>query len=168
MRRGIVTVAAALVLAMLVALTGCGTKEGPPTSGGASPTATARPSPSASPDAMQRAVHADALQMEADIERVYAGGDAAAVNPYLAVGATHAFDRLVARGPAALDAVASEIEAMPHDRLYAYVLAIAGEQIQNEARNVSGASIPPKTWKSGKEWAAQYRSGMKGPGSPLQ
>jgi hypothetical protein len=119
---------------------------------------------------MQRAVHADAVQMKADIEDVLAskGDDPAGADPYLHAPDSHAFNRLVARGPAALDAIATEIEVMPNDDLYAYVLAIAGEQIQNEARDISGASIPPKTWESGREWAAQYRSGVKGPGSPLQ
>ncbi len=149
MFRGVSTVGAALVLAMLVALAGCGTKEGSPTSGASTPASTSGLSPSPSANAMQRAVHADALQMKADIEAASARGVAVPSNPYEAVGFTHTFDRLVARGPAALDAIATEIETMPNDDLYAYMLAIAAEQIPGGG-----------DWeiKSGKEWAAQYRS----------
>ena len=83
----------------------------------------------------------------------------ASSNPYdyaTAVSLRPACRRLVARSPAALDAIAREIEARP-DGLDAYVLAIVGETIQADAQQ----SVGPKTWETGWGWASRYRSWAK-------
>ena len=110
---------------------------------------------------MRAAVRADITQIMSDIGEASAQDPAIAAssNPYDYVGISPAFDRLVARGEPALDAIATVIEASADNGLREYLLAIAGERI---LRADEGATA----WETGKEWAALFRSRQQGAATP--
>jgi hypothetical protein len=152
---------ACLAAATLAARTACGTRSPSPADRAASATPSASLSPARDAQAMLTAVHADATQIIADIQSAETSnpGLGASSNPYdyaAAVSHSPAYLRLVARGPAALDAIATQITARPND-LDAYVLAIVGQTIQARAKQ----SMGPKTWDTGWGWASQYLSWAK-------
>ncbi len=143
-----------MVLAILMPLSGCASAPSGQTNQAESaaqstPVSDAAASPM-DRSAIARVVRADAAQMMADIKKDKSGVQLSS-NPFDYVSVSPAFERLVARGAPAVDAIAREIERSKDNGLREYLLAIAGSRILREPR--SGA-----TWSTGKGWAAQYRS----------
>lgn len=112
--------------------------------------ATEVPASSAATRSIDQAVHADAEQMMSDIASAPIGTQASS-NPFSYVGVSPAFERLVARGTPAVEAIAREIERSPHNGLREYLLAIAASRILEEPES-------EMRWSTAKGWVSQYRS----------
>jgi hypothetical protein len=122
-----------LMLAFLIGLAGCADK--------------------VSDAEMHASVRQDIAQVMEDIDTASRRdpGIGMSSNPYDYVGISPAFERLVARGAPALDAIAAEIQESDENGLREYLLAIAGQRIQGDTG--------PSMWSTGKQWAEKYRKG---------
>ena len=160
MRKAILLLLAACVVAVLAP--GCGSSgdaETPPSASPAVPgTATPQPEPSAAEQSLRAEVHAYAARMMADIKAAEDRGDVIdgapvgqSSNPYDYVGVSPVFVKIVALGEPALPAIAAEILASGGDGLREYLLAAAGAQISGDTPGDG------QSWSTGKEWARQYR-----------
>ena len=160
MRKAILLLLAACVVAVLAP--GCGSSGDSETPPSASPTvpgtATPQPTPSAAEQSLRAEVHAFAARMMADIKAAEDRGDVIdgvpvgqSSNPYDYVGVSPVFVKIVALEEPAVPAIAAEIEASDHDGLREYLLAAAGAQISGDTPGDG------QSWSTGKEWARQYR-----------
>ena len=101
---------------------------------------------------MREAVHAYSVQLQTELAHAPPEVGLSS-NPYDYVPYCPTLRRVVALGPLAPPAIAEEIETARTDGLAAYLLAIAGAEIQAKG----GQSMGPKTWESANGWAQQYR-----------
>lgn len=101
-------------------------------------------------DAVRTSVRSDAEQIVSDIKAAEKRDPSIGFssNPYDYADLSPAMQRLVDRGPGALNAIADEVEASSDNGLREYLLAIAGARIQHDESHA---------WQTGKEWAALYR-----------
>lgn len=102
---------------------------------------------------MRASVQQDIAQVMEDIDTASQRdpGIGMSSNPHDYVGISPAFERLVARGEPALDAIAAEIRESDENGLREYLLAIAGQRIQGD----TGSSM----WSTGKQWAEKFLQG---------
>lgn len=99
---------------------------------------------------MRSLVRSDIAQVMADIDKDDTGVSASS-NPFDYLGVSPAWQRLVDRGPDALEAIASEIAGSDENGLREYLLAMAGNAILEPDERIG--------FSTAKEWAARYQAG---------